>query len=106
MCKNASLFLLLTVSVTVAAAQSDSPNEIEQHLKVKYEGKVLTLRTFYTAERLKYTAEGNPIKAGQTGPWTIYGLIEVNSISVKIDKLEILGNRRLVIYDQKQQRLS
>ena len=75
---------------------------IEQQLKRTYKDKVLTIRGFYADETLVYDGDGNLVKGGKPGPWTLMGRIEVRDIKISTDTLRIFANRVWLRYDKKK----
>lgn len=102
----ASLFLapllLVALSLPVGFAQTE---DIEKRLKADYAGKVLTLRNFYSGNRLRYSSTGELIEGGQPGPWTLTGKVELRKMKLRPDRLEMEGNRLLVWYAWQSQRV-
>jgi TonB family protein len=82
-----------------AAAQSAAAQKIQDRLTSLYVGKMLTLRDFYQAEVLHYDRGGNLVGAGEEGPWTLYGKVEITQVAVKSDQLELTANRMFHVYD-------
>lgn len=76
--------------------------QIEQHLKSKYAGRVLTLRNFYVSNWLRYTADGTVIGPEQTGTWTLYSAVEIKRMKLYPDKLRVEGMRRALLYVAKK----
>jgi len=91
------VLLVLAMSLSVLA---DQGAEIERLLNDLYKGKILTLRHFYQGERLRFDTEGNLLKGGKPGPWTLYGKVEIGELNLEKDQLEIRGNRIFLLYDK------
>jgi TonB family protein len=98
--KRNCLAVVVTLSLLLGlGAQSDERKEIENQLNELYKGKIVTLRHFYRGERLRFDTQGNLLKGGEPGPWTLYGRIEINDVKVHRDRLELRGRRMLVRYN-------
>ncbi len=98
-----TFLLVLATYLVGASVQADERAGIERRLKATYEGKIVTLRNFYRGKRLHYNINGDLLKGGKPGPWTLYGRIEVSKITLHPDQLEVRGNRLFLIYDQEQE---
>jgi hypothetical protein len=70
-------------------AQSTSVPDLKTH----YEGKILTLHHAFRSNSQHYDSQGNPVKPGKEGPWTLYSRIQVTDIKLHNDVLEIRGRR-------------
>jgi TonB family protein len=74
---------------TISAADQD----LEKQFAAKYHNKVLYLRHSYTSDSQEYDAEGDLAKAGQEGPWSLYGRMVVRKIVFDKDSLRVEGKR-------------
>lgn len=94
-----SIILMLFVTAGVAWAQERDAQQIEKELMRSYKNRVLILREFHSGNHLEYDAQGQFLKGGEIGPWTLDGKIEVSGIQFGHDALEIKGKRHELIYD-------
>jgi len=85
---HAFLFLLLAASTAFAADQS-----IESALNHQYGGKTLALLHPIDKSSQVYDADGNVLKGGQEGSWTLFGRIFVKKIRVEKTSVLIEGQR-------------
>lgn len=92
---------IVVIAVRMPAFTVDS-KQVEESLKSKYMGRLLTLRNFYTANWLRYTGAGTLIGPEETGTWTLYSTVEVKKIALANDTLHIEGRRRALLYDAKK----
>jgi TonB family protein len=69
------------------------------HLKSEYQGKVLTLRHFYSGKRLTFQADGSLVGQAAVGPWTMDGQIFIQTIEGKGRVLKIRGRRVCLVFD-------
>ena len=60
---------------------------------------MLTLRHFYSGDRLKFRSDGTLEGYGSTDPWTLDGQIEVQEIQLHGARLMIKGRRIHLIFD-------
>lgn len=98
------LVVVVTLSLLLGlGAQADERKEIERQLNQTFKGKVVTLRHFYKGERLRFDSDGNLLKGGETGPWTLCGKVEIKGIKLRKNELEINGNRLFLLYDKGEQ---
>jgi TonB family protein len=84
--------LLLLLSCTVAFA-----NEVEQHLRSQYCGKILAERGFFSGEHLRYDSAGTLTGGGKAGDWTTDGFVQINDIQVYGQHLKIRAMRLMVV---------
>src|SRR5262249_33896686 len=48
----------------------------------------------------EYASDGTPVKAGEEGPWTVYGRMVVEKIEVNADQLKVEGKRAAYSFDR------
>lgn len=87
--------LLLLFSSVLAAQQAGLD---ESKLKASFEGKVVTLHHFCKADALNFDAEGVHKGNCNEGPWTIYGRLGIEKVTLTDSKLKIGGVRLWVLY--------
>jgi TonB family protein len=80
-------------------AVSAEGEDIEKQLRSEYQGKVITLRHFYSGERLRFGADGILIGEAAVGPWTVDGQLQVESIHLRGRILKIEGRRLSMFFD-------
>jgi TonB family protein len=91
--------LVLSVYIFVPAAVA-ADQDLERQLTSQYHDKVMALRHSYKSRSQEYAADGAPFKAGEEGPWTLYGRMRVRKISVDPDRLALAGRRVLYFFDK------
>lgn len=79
--------------VSVARAQSDAVNKINQTLH----GKNVTIRGFYQGDRLVYGATGALVSRAKPGIWTLDGELLFKKAKLNRNALQITG-QRLAVY--------
>jgi TonB family protein len=89
--------LVLGIAFTVLPFRGYGADELEQHLREKYDDKTLVLRQFYPGERLRYDSAGTTIGSGIPGDWTVNGFVRVASLSLSGQRLTIKGDRLLLL---------
>jgi TonB family protein len=97
-----SRFLILVVLLVLSElnALSVSANgDVEKQLKAEYQGKVLTLRHFYSGEHLRFGPDGNLIGEAKIGSWTVDGQLLVKNIHLRGRILNIEGRRLSLFFD-------
>lgn len=72
-------------------------DEIEQHLRNQFSGKVLMQRGFYSGKHLLYDAAGNLTSGGRAGDWTTDGFVWINDIYISGQNLKIKARRLMVV---------
>src|SRR5215471_7484542 len=97
------ILILFLVATTRHVLADESP---EQQLRKQYANSTQTLKTFYSANYLKYDSEGNFVGHSDTGPWTVYGELLIDELKLKSDKLEIQSHRAILVYDRERSRLA
>lgn len=84
----------LIVATGIAPLQLRAVNEVEQHLRDQYAGKILVLRNFYQGERLDYDSAGLSVSGfAVPGDWTLDGFVRVTSIDLSGQRLTIQADR-------------
>ncbi len=104
--RTAPLFILLCVMVlsdSLLFGGNDIKN-LENQLQKLYQDKTFVLRNFYTGNKLKYNPEGVRVSGGEQGVWTLDGLITINRLKVKNERIELTGKREFWSYDQEEKR--
>jgi len=99
--RNAVLFAPLLLSILLAAPLARAGDNVEDQLKADYADKVLTLRHFYTGNRLHFRSDGELTGFAPIGPWTLDGQISVKSIKVHGRAVQIRGRRVCLVFDLK-----
>src|ERR1051326_2854406 len=94
------LIYLMALAYPVATAQSNYASDLAGYLSAHYKKKVFLLRNFYFNDELKYDATGTPIGKVQPGLWTVSGIIRIDRISVKGDRIEITAKRLVLAIDK------
>jgi len=92
------LFLVFLAASVPASAQSASA-ALNQ-----FNGKILVLRHPLENNSQQYDAEGNPL-SGVEGPWTVYGGILIDHVSLRSDQLRIEGRRMLFLFEKGRPKL-
>jgi TonB family protein len=92
--------VILAFLCGLASAAAAADQELERQLTNQYRDKVMVLRHSYISRFQEYAVDGAPLKAGQEGPWTLYGRMRVQEISVSPDRLALQGKRVLYFFDK------
>lgn len=90
--------LLIALLFAAQWLQGDDQQQIEKVLNDEYGGKVVTIRGFYKQSKLDYDSSGEPKVKGESGPWTLYGKLQLTRLKVKKGRLEVEGNRLWVAW--------
>jgi TonB family protein len=78
-------------------------DQVEQQLKSDYLGKTLTLRQFFTAERLQFAPDGRILSNPATGPWTLYSQVAIEKIRLEHGSLALTGRRVQIKFESGKQ---
>ena len=106
--KNLLYFLSGRVAIVAVLALTSMPARplwaegLEKQVKFDYLDKVLTLRHFYSGDRLRFHSDGSLQGDASVGPWTLDGQIEVEDIHVHGARLVIKGRRIHRVFDGQQ----
>jgi len=84
---------VLCIAFTVLPLRLYASDELDQHLRDKYDNKTLVLRNFYRGERLRYDSAGMSTGSAVTGDWTVDGFVRVTSLSLSGQRLTIQADR-------------
>ncbi len=88
----AALFLIICLFI-LSPLISAEDQSLETALNNKYHDKILALRHSLEKSSQVYDADGNVLKGGHEGPWTLYGRILVDKIHLEKDSIRIEGKR-------------
>lgn len=91
--RSLAIILLSIVAATAYASEQDAENAFKE-----FEGKVLVLRHPLQGSSQEYDAEGKALKGGDEGPWTVYGGVLIDKVSLSSDKLRFGGRRILFLF--------
>jgi TonB family protein len=92
-----ALLLLCLSAGTLSAVAQEPENALKQ-----YEGKILVLRHPLESSSHHYDADGHVLNHEAQGPWTVYGGILIDKVTVRPNQLHIQG-RRILFYFANQQ---
>lgn len=95
--RSAIVALLALTLLPLRSAWAD--HRLEGQVKFDYLEKVLTLRHFYSGERLRFHSDGTLQGDAPVGPWTLDGQIEVVDIHLRGSRLVIKGRRIYRVFD-------
>jgi TonB family protein len=93
----------LTCGLLSGAAAADE--QLEKSLNDQYRDKTLYLRHSYKSGSQEYDADGQPLKRGEEGTWTLYAGIVVRKIAIGSDTLRVEGNRVAYLIDKNTKRM-
>lgn len=95
-----SVVLLLIATAIAGSAKDNGAQRIEKELKRVYKNKVLIVREFHGGRHLEYDAQGQFLRGGPIGPWTLDGEIRVSKLRLNEHLLEIDADRLYLMIDQ------
>ena len=90
--------LALALLLLALPAQGQRSSALEAQLKELLLDKTLTLRTFYSGERLRFDPLGLPLEAGPAGPWTTDAQLRVQDLSLTPTALLLRGRRQRFVF--------
>jgi len=89
----------------LAGAASASAQDVENALN-QFKGKVLVLRHPSQGQSQQYDSDGRVLNGAAEGPWTVYGGILIDSMTLQPDQLRIEGERILFLFSKQQQQFT
>ena len=95
--------LFVFVSLAAIPAYTKDTSSLEARIKSDLQRRVFALKHAYAAGRLRFDPNGNLIGDNRTGPWTLYGRVEIAEVHLKPDDLRIVANRIYALYDDAKQ---
>jgi TonB family protein len=95
--------LSIILFAAVAVSNADS-KDLEQALRAELKGKVFFLRGFPIEDDLNFDSNFHPQKTFRAGSWAV-AIIDMQTVRIKHDRVEIAGNRVVVGRDEKTQEL-
>lgn len=95
------IVLLFSLIFSAVPAIAQSVNEALN----QFGGKILVLRHPLENNSQQYDANGKPLNGTDEGPWTVYGGILIDHVSLRADQLRIEGRRMLFLFEKGQLKL-
>src|SRR5215472_6019222 len=95
-----SFFFLAVLAITVPVAAQNAAESLNP-----FQGKILLLRHPLENKSQQYDAQGTPLNGTVEGPWTVYGGILVDHVSLRADQLRLEGRRMLFLFEKGQFKL-
>ncbi len=99
MLRDTTTLLVFALLGTTLIGQDQAHRDIEQALRADFEGKVLLLRNLGGGQQLVFDEEGQLVKGELPGPWTITGMLRLERLRVRQDRLVLEGRRMLLVYN-------
>lgn len=93
----ALLALCLSVASSLSAANLKA---MVRALNGAYDGQIVTLRRFSSGSKLDYAQNGDFVKGGKVGPWTLDAYLQINKMRMNRNRLRIDGDRLDFMYDK------
>ena len=94
--------LWIGLLLLAAEACTAELKDVEKAFRTAFIGKVITLRGFYKGDYLEYESNGTPMFKQDSGPWTLYGRVEVVEVKLRKDNISIGGNRMLIAWPRQK----
>jgi len=99
------LWLFLSVLLLSAGVSSATDSSLQEQLRKTYAGSQRMARHFYDSSTLKFDVNGNPANKEKEGPWTLLSGVVIDNVTLKPEKLELRGHRRMLVIDDKAKTL-
>jgi TonB family protein len=92
MLRRLNILLLCIVAFTTFASAQNAEKALQE-----FEGKTLILRHPQQSNAQQYDAKGNPLGSEPEGPWTVYGGVLIDKVTLAPDKLSFKGRHILFL---------
>lgn len=99
------MWLFLPILVLSSGLASATDSSLEEQLRKTYTGSPQLLRHFYAAVNLKFDRDGNPANKEKEGSWTLLSGVLIDKVTLKPEKLELRGHRRMLVIDDQNKTL-
>lgn len=100
------LCFFLSILLLSSGLSSAADSTLEDQLRKTYAGSPQLLRHFYAAANLKFDRDGAPANKEKEGSWTLLSGILIDNVTLKPEKLELRGHRRMLVIDDQKKTLS
>jgi TonB family protein len=94
------LILGLTAAQQRAHDPATDPDIVKGILEDIYKGKIVTLQSFNQTNNIVYDIQGELQSKLRPGDWTLYGLLEIHSVSVNHKRIRFSAHRIWAKYHQ------
>jgi TonB family protein len=93
--------IILSIAIFLCLPFSSAWGEdVQDHLNATYKNKIYILRHAITKESQHYDAAGQLLDSAAEGSWTLYGALEIKSLTLSSNQLRLTANRLVYTYDQ------
>ena len=99
------LWFFLPILLLSSGLASAADSSLEEQLRKTYVGSQQMLRHFYASADLKFDMDGNPKNKEKEGPWTLLSGVLIDNVTLKSEKLELHGHRRMLVIDDQNKTL-
>ena len=89
----------------LAQSPADSDSQVRDRLTGKYGGKLFVVRDAPSGTRLRFDVDGKLLNPSQPGMFTLDGSIHIESINVRAERIDILGRRSFLSFNDKSGKL-
>lgn len=97
--------ILAIGALTLLLAGAGFASDLEKQLQNDYVGKYWVIHGFYDGAELRFDSSSKLISGGPPQPWTVAG-VEVTSLKLHPDNVEIKGKRVAYTYDTAQHKFT
>jgi TonB family protein len=97
--------MLVLVSVLIASllpafsGGQNSNTMLELSLRDQFQGRIVTLRHFYTGSKLLFDEDGNIVGTAKEGSWTTCAKVQITQVKLSNKGLVMKAQRLLLQYD-------
>jgi len=93
------LWVFLPILLLSSGLASATDSSVKEQTRKTYVGSQQMLRHFYASADLKFDVDGNPRNKEKEGPWTLLSGVSIDNVTLKSEKLELRGYRRMLVID-------
>ena len=99
------IWLFLPLLIFSSGFISATDSNLKDQLRKTYAGSPQLLRHFYAAANLKFDFNGNSANKESEGSWTLLSGVLIDNVTLKAEKLEFHGHRRMLLIDDQKKTL-
>ncbi len=93
--------IILSIAIFLFLPLSNASGEdLQDHLNATYKNKIYILRHAIASESQHFDSAGQLLNSAAEGSWTLYGALEIKSVTLSSNQLRLTANRLVYTYDQ------
>jgi TonB family protein len=92
--------IILSIAILCLPFSSAWGEDVQDHLNATYKNKIYILRHPITRESQHYDTAGQLLDSAAEGSWTLYGALEIKSVTLSSSHLRLTADRLVYTYDK------